>query len=90
MRVGFLAVENEADGTLSHVPVNVVEGPGVDESWLDQVPPAISARYIELLRRQGYSVEQQREIVPFDVDDDQQVMLPVDHVRIIPISDVTY
>jgi hypothetical protein len=90
VRVGFLTVENDADGTLSHMPVKVVEGPGVDESWLEQVPPAISARYVELMRQRGYEVEQQREIVPFDVADGQRVMLPVDRVKIIPVSDLAY
>ena len=90
MRVGFLAVQSDADGTLSHVPINVVEGPGVDESWLEQVPPAISARYVELLRRRGYDVQQQRQIVPFDIDGSQQVMLPVDRVKITPVVDVAY
>ena len=90
LRVGFLAVENDADGTLRHVPINVVEGPGVDESWLEQVPPAISARYVELLRQRGYAIEQRREIVPFDIDDSQQVMLPVDRVKITQIREVAY
>ncbi|MEZ6069045.1 MAG: hypothetical protein R3C10_01985 [Pirellulales bacterium] len=90
VRVGFLEVPDAGDGTLSHLPVKVVEGPGVDESWLEHVPPALPEEYVELLRQQGYEVQQQREIVPFDVAGNQQVVLPVDRVKIVPVSDTVY
>jgi hypothetical protein len=68
------------EGSPAEVPV--LAGPGINEEWLAQQPPAVSEHGQAVLASQGYQVEQQRRYFTTVLADGRRVAVPVDHVRI--------
>ena len=69
-----------SDGFQFQVPV--LEGPGIDEQWLQHQPPAMPEYVQRQLERRGYQVAQRRRLLPFELEDGRRLVIPVDEVEV--------
>ncbi|APW61975.1 hypothetical protein [Paludisphaera borealis] len=69
-----------ADAPTADVPI--LAGPGLDSQWLMNQPMPVSDRERAALERQGYALDQERELVAMPLADGRQVVVPVDQVRL--------
>jgi hypothetical protein len=58
--------------------------------WLQSREPAWPAELISELERRGHRVERQQEYVPVDLEDGRQAIIPVEGVKITPVSRRAY
>ena len=86
-----VAVETEAVRSVAHVrlgskstgaDVPILAGPGIDETWLRNQPPPLTEHGQVVLERQGYQVDQRRQLISTTLDDGRRVAIPVDQVQI--------
>lgn len=78
---GGLTLEGAgADRSALHVPVYT--GPDANEAWLRNLPAQVPAELQRLLQSSGRRVEVRREIIPIDLGDGQQVIVPVDELEV--------
>ena len=62
----------------------------VDASWYQSAPGAIPADAQVALERLGYQVRQERQLLPFPMQDGSRLVLPVDQVELRRASDPAY
>jgi len=67
-----------------------VERQDVDEAWLHSLPPAIPDDVLQALSRNGYKIQQKRELVPVPMKDGRRLMVPVDQVELHYIGNGAY
>ncbi len=70
------------------VPVYDLDQMGAE--WLMQDRPALSDDVIESLQRRGRKVERQIEYLPLPLDDQRQIVVPVEQIQITPVSRRSY
>ncbi len=76
--VGRLRVGSQSGG--AEVPI--LAGPGINEQWLRNQPPALTEHAQVALQRHGYRVDQSRRLVTTMLPDGRRVSLPIDQVQI--------
>ena len=54
----------------------------LDRQWLDRMPGAVPADVLQAFQRMGHQVEQQRELVPVEMQDGRRLVVPVDKVEV--------
>ncbi|MDR3621258.1 MAG: hypothetical protein P4L85_18040 [Paludisphaera borealis] len=79
--VARLRLATGPDGE-STADVPILAGPGLDSQWLMNQPMPVSDRERAALERQGYALDQERELVAMPLADGRQVVVPVDQVRL--------
>lgn len=78
---GYVRLLVNEDGTWQPVELPAVNG--VDaERWLATQPSAVPARWRELMQRQGHTVQTERQLVPVDLGDGRQLVVPVEQVEV--------
>jgi len=78
-----------ADGAAS-LQLPAVERQDVDEAWLRSLPPAIPDDVLQALSRNGYKIQQKRELVPVPMKDGRRLVVPVDQVELHYIGNGAY
>ncbi len=76
-----LAIDSP-DGRSGMVSIPAVRRDAIDEKLLDQVPDAIPPEVQRVLEQAGHCVQQQRQIVPVQMDDGHRLMVPVNKAEI--------
>lgn len=56
------------------------------QRWLSQERSALPADVRQALERMGHRVEQHQQLMPVDLQDGRQVVVPVEQYRIVPVS----
>jgi len=79
-----------ADGTLHEAELPAMEGASWDESLLASSSSVLSPELLELFERLGHEVRQERELVPVQLDDGRQMVVPVDKLSFTPVANRTY
>ena len=69
-------------GETEQFDVPVAAGPGIDAQWLWNQPPALPRDLVRELERRGHRVRQDRQLIPFELEDGRQVVVPVDQVDV--------
>lgn len=85
-----LVVDDDEGGVAEEISLPVVESPSLDERWLGSHPSAIPADVRRALERLGHRVRQQRQLVPFDLEDGRRLIVPVDEVEVHPVGNRSY
>lgn len=85
-----LPAQNPANGETESVRVPVVPQEYLGADWPNQLPSAVPDQFVQLLRRQGHDVVQQRHLVPLQASDGSRVVFPVDEVEILPVANNGY
>jgi hypothetical protein len=80
--VGWIDLVDSASGESPPRRVPIVSGPGLDEKWLRDQAPAVSDYVRARWERQGYQVQERRNLVSVLLDDGRQVTIPVDEVAL--------
>jgi len=62
--------------------VPILAGEGIDERWLLDQPSAVSEWQQVLWERQGYQLEQHRDLIPVTLADGRRAAVPVDQVQV--------
>lgn len=79
-----LVVDGVADGESNQVRLPVRDWSHVQE--IAQQPAAIPESLVEQIEQSGHAVRQQRQLVPVDLQDGRRMIVPMDEVRIVPVS----
>ena len=92
MRHVSLVVDDGDSSTSEHYEVDlpVTEMNQLDREWMFAPRSVIPPDVIRALRRMGNDVRQQHEFVPVDLRDGRQLVVPVEEVQIVPVSDLNY
>ncbi|HUT92829.1 MAG TPA: hypothetical protein VMY37_25270 [Thermoguttaceae bacterium] len=77
------------DGTQS-IQVPAREGDRVDEQWMDRFAPTIPAELAEALKQQGRELRWSRQLVPFPLEDGQQLVVPLEQVELHYVGNPVY
>lgn len=85
-----LVVENGPEGGSRELELPAVESDSWDESLLASSPSVISPELLELFERLGHEVRQERELVPVQLDDGRQMVVPVDKLSFTPVANRSY
>ena len=62
--------------------VPILAGPGINEQWLRNQPPPVTEHGQVALQRQGYQVDQRRQLITTTLPDGRRVTVPIDQVQI--------
>jgi hypothetical protein len=81
-QVGWLNLEDGSAGESPTRRVPILSGPGLDDRWLRQQPPAVSDYDRAQWERRGYQVDERRRLVSVDLEDGRRVSIPVDEVQV--------
>lgn len=73
-------------GAADEIQLPVVEGQSLGDDWLHG-QPAMPLDVQQALERLGHRVRQQRQLVPFPLEDGRRVMVPVDQIDVQPVAD---
>ena len=76
--VGRLQIGTQSEG--AEVPI--LAGPGINEQWLRNQPPPLTAYREIALQQQGYQVDQHRQFITTTLADGRRVTVPIDQVQI--------
>jgi len=77
-------------GQSRSIELPVVERQGIDEAWLQSLPPALPPDVIRALERIGYQLRQHRALVPLEMKDGRQLVVPVDQVEVHYVGNQAY
>ncbi len=80
--VGWIEVEDGNRGELPPRRVPIVSGPGLDEKWLRDQAPSVPDYVRARWEREGYQVNERRNLVSVTLEDGRHVMIPVDEVAL--------
>ncbi|MCH8044595.1 MAG: hypothetical protein IID44_12855 [Planctomycetes bacterium] len=75
-----LLSNSNSDGKSFQLPVYLPDQ--VSEDYLRDTPPPLSARLRQALARSGHEATVQRELIPVQLEDGNQVIVPVDQVQL--------
>jgi hypothetical protein len=81
-----LVVDGSPESGGSPVQVPVIDQPTMDNAWLLNRPSAMPADVQRVLERMGNQVQQQRQLMPFQLEDGRRVVVPVDQIDVRPVS----
>ncbi len=81
-QVGWLNLDDGSSGESPSRRVPILSGPGLDDRWLREQPPAVSAYDRAQLERRGYQIDERRRLVSVDLEDGRSVAIPVDEVAV--------
>lgn len=73
-------------GKASEVAVPVLDGTLADADWWQAAPSALPDELRRMIESRGHHVVQQRELLPVQLDDGRQALVPVDQVEIQPVG----
>ena len=70
------------EGGLETVQVPAVQRDALDPKFFEQMPGAMPAEVLQAFERLGHEVRQHRELVPMQMNDGRQLVVPVDRVDV--------
>jgi hypothetical protein len=76
-------VSQRPDGQPEVIELPVYEGTSLEEH-LARVQNYFPQDYLEQLRRAGYEVTRQAELIPFDLEDGRQLIVPSQRIEVVP------
>ncbi|MGA2798218.1 MAG: hypothetical protein ABSE63_11605 [Thermoguttaceae bacterium] len=62
----------------------------MDQQWLQSLPSPIPPSVVQALKRSGYEVQRQQELMPMPLKDGRQLVVPVDKVQLQYVGNTTY
>lgn len=77
-----LSVDDGAPGGRHSIRIPAVEHGRLDDGWLRRLPAAVSPRVIAAFRAAGHEVRQHRQLLPVEMDDGRELVVPVDEVEL--------
>jgi len=77
------------DGTES-IQVPARQRDRVDEQWLNEFAPTIPAELLDALKREGRQLRWSRQLVPFPMEDGQQLVVPLEQVELHYVGNPVY
>jgi anti-sigma factor RsiW len=88
LRVVTMPVPNDPKRRVVELPV--IEREQMDESMLRPDASAFPPEFRAAMRRRGYQVQQERQLLPFSMEDGRRLVVPVDQVELRYIGNPSY
>ncbi len=85
-----LVVDGGQGNQPQQIDVPVYDLDEMGAAWLTQDRPFLPEDVIQSLNRRGRKVERQIEYLPLPLDDEHQIVVPVEQIQITPISRRSY
>jgi hypothetical protein len=89
-RTVTLSLPAGPEGQSRSIELPAVERQGIDEAWLQSLPPALPPDVIRALERTGYQLRQHRALVPLEMKDGRQLVVPIDQVEVHYVGNQAY
>ena len=70
------------EGKMATIRLPAVRRDALDEQWLNGVPMAVSDEMLRVLRQRGLEVQQQREVLPMEMQDGRRLIVPMDRIDV--------
>jgi anti-sigma factor RsiW len=80
--VGKIDVVDGSNGESQVQTVPIFSGPGLDDRWLRSQPSTVPDYLRARWERQGYQVEERRQLVSVTLEDGRRVSIPLDEVEL--------
>ena len=81
-QVGWINLVDGSNGESPTRRVPILSGPGLDDRWLRERPPAVSDYDRAQWERRGYQIDERRRLVSVVLEDGRRVSIPVDEVEV--------
>jgi hypothetical protein len=79
------------EGDRQSIDLPVTEQTNIDESWLQSLSlSAFPPELIQALQQNGYQLRQQQAILPLQMNDGRQLVVPVDQLEVQYVGNPTY
>jgi hypothetical protein len=85
-----LVVDGEQGAQPQQIVLPVYDTNQLGQEWLSQDRSALPDDVIQSLARRGRKVERQIQFLPLPLDDEHQVVVPVEQIQITPVSRRSY
>ncbi len=85
-----LMVDGPGGTTTSAGQVPIYDVPGGMDSYLSAGGSAVPVQWINELKRRGHQVEHGEQYVPVDLEDGRRAVIPVESLKITPVSRRAY
>jgi hypothetical protein len=72
------------------VQLPAIQRDRIDEQWLQSLPSPMPEAVVQALRRNGYEVQRQQELMPMPLKDGRRLVVPVDQVEVHYVGNTTY
>jgi hypothetical protein len=72
------------------VQLPAIQRDRIDEQWLKSLPSPMPENVVQALRRNGYEVQTQQELMPMPLKDGRRLVVPVDQVEVHYVGNTTY
>jgi len=89
-RTVTLSLPAGPEGQSRSIELPAVERQDIDEAWLQSLPPALPPDVIRALERTGYQFRQHRALVPLEMKDGRQLVVPIDQVEVHYVGNQAY
>lgn len=83
-------VVSGVDGQPRTMQVPVVDGERVDPRWVLSRSATIPPEVLAAIEQAGHRIETRREFLRQKVDDQHEVVLPIDRLRVVPVANPMY
>jgi hypothetical protein len=70
--------------------VPVYDAADEDFTWPAESEPLLSLEMLRALEQSGHTVKSRRHFLPLDAEGGRRVIVPVDQVEIVPVSNGPY
>jgi hypothetical protein len=90
MQYVTLPLAGGPEGAAESIRLPAAERESIDRAWLESLPTAMPADFLEALRRSGHRVRQQRGLLPFPMEDGRQLVVPFDEVDVRYVGNPAY
>ena len=89
-RTVILPLPAGPEGQVRSIELPAVERQNIDDAWLQSLPPAVPPDVIQALERTGYRLRQHRALVPLEMKDGRQLVVPIDQVEVHYVGNQAY
>jgi hypothetical protein len=72
------------------IELPAVERDRIDEQWLKSMPSAVPKNVVQALRRSGYQVQTNEELMPMVLKDGRRLVVPIDQVDVKYVGNRIY
>jgi hypothetical protein len=89
-RTVTLSVPDGPQGDARAIQLPAVERPSIDPAWVQSLPPTVRPELLRSLQQMGYEVRQRRGLLPLEMNDGRQLVVPVDRVEVQYVGNPAY
>jgi hypothetical protein len=89
-RTVTLSMPEGPQGNGQSIELPACERTSIDPAWVQNLPPTVTPELLQRLQQSGYQVRQRRGLLPLEMNDGRQLVVPVDRVEVQYVGNPAY